>query len=52
MSLQRSTASSTASLQSRPSGSTRHKFMMALYSPSTPADLRAPDKVSTPFCRL
>mmetsp|Transcript_1708 Transcript_1708/g.4969 ORF Transcript_1708/g.4969 Transcript_1708/m.4969 type:complete len:216 (-) Transcript_1708:1804-2451(-) len=39
MSLQRSTASSTASLQSRPSGSTRHKFMMALYSPSTPADL-------------
>jgi hypothetical protein len=39
MSLQQSKASSTAVLQSRPSGSTRHRFMMVRYSPMTPADL-------------
>lgn len=40
MSLQQSMASSMAVLQSRPSGRTRHRFMMVRYSPMTPADLR------------
>ena len=38
--LQQSMAWSTASLQSRPSGSTRHRFMMLRYSPSALALLQ------------